>query len=148
MPTVAEQKARVSNLASALLGIPVVVWAIAGGAIALRGVHAWLMVGDPLYDHPVIDPMESLERARYLAEVSWLGPPVAYWKPPLYDYFLALHHALFGSALWPARIVQILLDGASCVLGFALARRLLSRQAGIAVAAGIALWGLDGSASR
>jgi len=141
MPTVAEQKSRVSNLASALLGIPVVVWAIAAGAVALRLVHAWLMVGDPLYDHPVIDPMESLERARYLAEVSWLGPPVAYWKPPLYDYFLALHHALFGSALWPARIAQILLDGASCVLGFALARCLLSRRAGIAVAAGIALWG-------
>jgi 4-amino-4-deoxy-L-arabinose transferase-like glycosyltransferase len=99
------------------------------------------MVGDPLYDDPVIDPMESLERARYLAEVSWLGPPTAYWKPPLYDYFLGVHHALFGSALWPARISQILLDGGSCILAFALARRLLSRRAGIAVAAVVGLWG-------
>ena len=52
---------RVSNPASPPLGIPAVVWAIAGGAVALRLIHAWLMVGDPLYDHPVIDSLESLE---------------------------------------------------------------------------------------
>ena len=141
MPTAAERKSRVSKPASPPLGIPAVVWAIAGGAVVLRLIHAWLMVGDPLYDHPVIDPMESLARARYLAEVSWLGPPVAYWKPPLYDYFLGVHHALFGGGLWPARISQILLDGGSCILIFALARRLLSRRAGIAAAAVIGLWG-------
>jgi tetratricopeptide (TPR) repeat protein len=118
-----------------------VVWAIAAGAVALRLLHAWLMVGDPLYDEPAIDPMESLDRARFLAEVSWLGPPVAYWKPPLYDYFLGVHHALFGSSLWPARFSQILLDGGSCILAFALASRLLSRGAGIAVAAVLGLWG-------
>jgi 4-amino-4-deoxy-L-arabinose transferase-like glycosyltransferase len=99
------------------------------------------MTGDPLYEHPVIDPMESLERARYLAEVSWLGPPQAYWKPPLYDYFLGVHHALFGESLWSARISQVLLDGGSCILIFALARRLISRRAGIAAAAVIGLWG-------
>ena len=97
------------------------------------------MVGDPLYDHPVIDPRDNLEQAKYLAEVSWLGPPVAYWKPPLYDYFLGVHHALFGGGLWPARISQILLDGGSCLLVFALARRLLSRRAGVAAAAVVGL---------
>ena len=132
---------RVSNPASPPLGIPAVVWAIAGGAVVLRLIHAWLMVGDPLYDHPIIDSLESLEWASYLAEVSWLGPPVAYWKPPLYDYFLGVHHALFGSGFWPARISQILLDGCSCILAFALTRRLLSHRAGIVVAAVIALWG-------
>jgi len=126
---------------SRLAEIPVVVWAIAAAAVVLRLVHAWLMVGDPLYDYPVIDPMQSLEQAKYLAEVSWLGPPYAYWKPPLYDYFLAIHHALFGAGLWPARISQILLDGGSCILAFALASRLISRAAGIAVAAVLALWG-------
>jgi len=103
------------------------------------------MTGDPLFAHPVIDPRESLERARYLAEylaeVSWLGPPQAYWKPPLYDYFLGVHHALFGGSLWPARVSQILLDGGSCILIFMLARRLISHRAGIAAAALIGLWG-------
>jgi len=141
MSTAAEQKMRVSEPASPLLGIPAVVWAIAGGAVALRLIHAWLMLGDPLYDHPIIDSLESLELASYLAEVSWLGPPVAYWKPPLYDYFLGVHHALFGGSLWPARISQILLDGCSCILTFALVRRLLSHRAGIVAAAVIALWG-------
>ncbi len=64
MPTVAEQKTHSSNPASPPLGIPAVVWAIAGGAVVLRLIHAGLMVGDPLYDNPVIDAMESLERAR------------------------------------------------------------------------------------
>ena len=141
MPTAAEQKTRLQNPASLPRGIPAAVWAIAGGAVVLRLLHAGLMLGDPLYDHPVIDPMENLERAKYLAEVSWLGPPHAYWKPPLYDYFLGIHHALFGGGLWPARISQILLDGCSCILAFALARRLISRRAGIAVAAVIGLWG-------
>ena len=141
MPPAAEREAPVSISAARRLDIPAIVWAIAGGAVALRLIHAWLMRGDPLYDHPVIDPLESLERARYLAEISWLGPPQAYWKPPLYDYFLAVHHALFGSSLWPARISQILLDAGSCILAFALARRLSSRRVGIAVAAIIGLWG-------
>ncbi len=121
--------------------MPAAVWIICGGAVALRALHAWLMVGDPLYDHPVIDPMENLRRAQYLAEESWLGPPFAYWKPPLYDYFLAIHHALFGSALWPARVSQILLDGLSCALAFSLARQLISQRAGLAAAATLALWG-------
>jgi len=132
---------RARSLVTRLAGIPAVVWAIAGGAVVVRLIHAWSMVGDPLYDYPVIDPMQSLEQAQYLAEVSWLGPPYAYWKPPLYDYFLGIHHALFGAGLWPARISQILLDGASCVLAFALASQLVSRRAGIAVAAVLALWG-------
>jgi len=126
MPMVAEQSARDWNPASPPRGTPAIVWAIAGGAVVLRLIHAWLMTGDPLYEHPVIDPMESLERARYLAEVSWLGPPQAYWKPPLYDYFLGVHYVLFGDGLWPARISQILLDGGSCILAFGLARRLIS----------------------
>jgi len=141
MLTVAEQSARDWNPASPPRGIPAIVWAIAGGAVVLRLIHAWLMTGDPLYEHPVIDPMESLERARYLAEVSWLGPPQAYWKPPLYDYFLGVHYVLFGDGLWPARISQILLDGGSCILAFALARRLISRRAGVAVATVIGFWG-------
>ncbi len=141
MPTLTEQNAQPWSPASEAGGIPAVVWAIAGGAVALRLIHAWLMMGDPLYEHPVIDPLESLERARYLAEVSWLGPPQAYWKPPLYDYFLGIHYALFGEGLWPARVSQILLDGGSCILIFALVRRLISRRAGIAAAAVIGLWG-------
>jgi 4-amino-4-deoxy-L-arabinose transferase-like glycosyltransferase len=141
MSTAAEQGMRVSNPAPPLQGIPTVVWVIALGAVVLRLIHAWLMQGDPLYDHPIIDSLESHELAGYLAEVSWLGPPVAYWKPPLYDYFLGVHHALFGSGLWPARISQILLDGCSCILTFALVRRLLSHRAGIVAAAVIALWG-------
>jgi 4-amino-4-deoxy-L-arabinose transferase-like glycosyltransferase len=141
MSTPAEQQTRVSGPAAPLLGIPAAVWAIAGGAVVLRLIHAWLMVGDPLYDHPIIDSLESLELASYLAEISWFGPPVAYWKPPLYDYFLGVHHALFGSGLWPARISQVLLDGCSCILAFALVRRLLSHGAGIVAAAVVALWG-------
>jgi len=62
-------------------------------------------------------------------------------KPPLYDYFLGVHHALFGGSLWPARVSQILLDGGSCILIFVLARRLISHRAGIAAAAVIGLWG-------
>jgi 4-amino-4-deoxy-L-arabinose transferase-like glycosyltransferase len=141
MTTVTEQGARTWNSGCPTRGIPAVVWAIAGGAVVLRLIHAWLMTGDPLYEHPVIDPRESLERARYLAEVSWLGPPQAYWKPPLYDYFLGVHHALFGESLWPSRVSQILLDGGSCILTFVLARRLISHRAGIAAAAVIGLWG-------
>ncbi len=141
MPSAAEKDASLGDAARLFADLPRAVWAIAGGAVVLRIVHAWLMSGDPLYEYPVIDPMDNLERARYLAEVSWLGPPEAYWKPPLYDYFLALHHMLFGGGLWPSRISQILLDGGSCVLAFALARRLISRRAGLGVAAALALWG-------
>lgn len=115
--------------------------AICAAAVLLRALHLWAMAGDPLFDHPVIDPRDNLERAQRMAAGHWVGDPGAYWKPPLYDYVLALHLRLFGASLWPIRVTQIGCDVLSCVLAFRLGRALRGAREGLWAAGVLALSG-------
>ncbi len=110
-------------------------------AIALRLLHLWQISGGLFFEAPIIDARLNVEEAHYLLEHSWLGPAQPYWKPPLYSYVLALQLHLFDGGMWAPRLLQILLDGASCVLAFTLAARLFSRTVACATALAIALSG-------
>jgi len=114
---------------------------ICAAAVLLRALHLWAMAGDPLFDHPVIDPRDNLERAQRMAAGHWVGDPGAYWKPPLYDYVLALHLRLFGASLWPIRVTQVGCDVLSCVLAFRLGRALRGAREGLWAAGVLALSG-------
>ncbi|KAB2897074.1 MAG: hypothetical protein F9K40_13465, partial [Kofleriaceae bacterium] len=79
--------------------------------VALRLAYLWQASGDLFFWHPVIDDQLNAADARYLREESWLGPPEPYWKPPLYAYLLAI----VGDG-WGARLANVGVDAASCVL--------------------------------
>jgi 4-amino-4-deoxy-L-arabinose transferase-like glycosyltransferase len=106
------------------------------GALLLRLLHLAFISDTLFFGSPIIDEKFSVDAAWNVAQGNWLSPDLEYWKPPLYEYFLAAIFAIAGKALWLARVAQACLDAGSCVLVFALARRLFAaRPAWIAGAA-------------
>jgi 4-amino-4-deoxy-L-arabinose transferase-like glycosyltransferase len=104
--------------------------------VALRLVYLWELSHDVWLRYPVIDEQLNAADARYLREESWLGPPEPYWKPPLYAYVLAV----LGDG-WGARLGNVVLDAASCVLVWSVGARLWSPRVGLVAATIVALDG-------
>ncbi|HEX4406565.1 MAG TPA: tetratricopeptide repeat protein [Polyangia bacterium] len=68
---------------------------------------------------------------------DWIGREVFY-QAPLYPYFLAALHALFGPSLFVVRLVQTVLGAASCVLLAGAGRRMFASR-GVGYGAGVLL---------
>ncbi|QXC59483.1 glycosyltransferase family 39 protein [Aquihabitans sp. G128] len=62
------------------------------------------------------------------------------FRPPLYPALLAPTNLVFGNALWPARLLSVLLGSLVVVLAGVLAARIGGRTAGYAAAAAVALY--------
>ncbi|HEY5945326.1 MAG TPA: glycosyltransferase family 39 protein, partial [Kofleriaceae bacterium] len=112
--------------------------ALFAGALLLRLLHLAFISDTLFFGNPIIDEKASVDAAWKVAQGHWLSDGLEYWKPPLYEYFLAAIFAIAGKALWLVRVVQSFLDAGSCVLAFVLARRLFGARpawiAGVAVA--------------
>jgi hypothetical protein len=112
--------------------------ALFAGAFVLRLLHLAFISDTLFFGSPIIDEKFSVDAAWNVAQGQWLSPDLEYWKPPLYEYFLAAIFAIAGKALWLVRVAQGCLDAGSCVLAFVLARRLFAARpawiAGVAVA--------------
>lgn len=119
--------------------------ALIGGILLLAALlrlgHLWSMSDDLFFRAPVIDARLNADEATYLANVSWAGPDKPYWKPPGYSYVLAAEFSLFGPNAWVPRLFQILLDLGTCLLAFAIARRLFSSRVAWATLAATAACG-------
>jgi tetratricopeptide (TPR) repeat protein len=94
----------------------------------------------PLFDSPVVDAATYLDYAGYLTHVSWAGRPAPYWQPPLYPYLLAMLQ-LVAESLWLPRLLQAVAGSASCVLIWALGRRLFPGPVAVAAALAAAVYG-------
>jgi len=114
-------------------------WSIAIfiGAFALRLIYILQQIKlDPLFSYPVLDGLYHHTWASAIARGDWLGRE-AFFRAPLYPYFLALVYKVFGIGfIWP-RIVQSLLGCGSCLLISRLGRKIFDEPTGI-IAGGIA----------
>ncbi len=120
---------------------------VLGLALALRLAHVLAQRDDVLFDQPVLDERRYVEAGRALASGQGEGPErvverEAYWQPPGVIYALAAIFRLAGDGLLPPRLVQVLLSTASCLLLFAVGRRLLGTRVAIAAAAILAVHGV------
>lgn len=86
----------------------------------------------PWFDVPLVDGANYLRTARAIAGGDLLGGAGAFWQPPLYPYFLAVLLRLFGDRMAWIYAVQAVLGALSCVLVFALGRRLFGERAAFA----------------
>jgi 4-amino-4-deoxy-L-arabinose transferase-like glycosyltransferase len=115
--------------------------AIVAVAVALRLGHLIGASQALLFHNPIIDERATVDEALKIASggssAGW-----AFWKPPLYSYFLAGLFALGGEAdLWLPRLAQVLLDGATVWLTWRVARRVVAPRLALAAAAIVALHG-------
>jgi 4-amino-4-deoxy-L-arabinose transferase-like glycosyltransferase len=127
----------IASIAGAVRRERIILALIVAVACGLRLAYLGELSSDLFFHHPIIDARLNVEDARYLREVSWLGPPEPYWKPPLYAYVLAL----LGDGAWLPRLLNVALDAASLVLVAGLGRRFFSARVGLAAAAVLALEG-------
>jgi Flp pilus assembly protein TadD len=108
------------------------VFAVFAVALAVR-----LVLLSQLHGHPLLRPTGVLDDAEYLrlaqraAGGDWALGPGAYYVSPLYIYFLASVFRIFGVAVLPAQILQVVLGAAAAALVAACGRRLYGPRAGV-----------------
>ncbi|MBN2464470.1 tetratricopeptide repeat protein [candidate division WOR-3 bacterium] len=110
---------------------PELVWFLVISVVAflLRLVHLLqLQHSDPLFLLPQMDAMYHHEWAQAVAAGREFIAD-AFFRAPLYPYFLGLLYWLSGTSQLVARIVQSLIGSAGCGLVYLLARQFLQPQA-------------------
>ncbi len=102
---------------------------IVGVAFLLRLIHLFqLRHNDPLFFSPQMDSLYHHQWALAIAAGREFIAG-AFFRAPLYPYFLGLLYKLFGANLMVVRIIQSLIGSAGCGLVYLLARQLLQPQA-------------------
>ncbi len=98
-------------------------------ALLVRLVFLWEM-RDSVFFEVLLGDGQGYERfARLLLANGWTADD-AFYQAPLYPYFLAAVHALFGPDLLAVRVLQALAGAASCVLLADAAGRFFERRTG------------------
>lgn len=120
-----------------------VLGAIVAVALIVRVGFVLGQRSDVLFDTP------QLDEGRYVAEARALvsGTPneqdhLPYWQPPGLTYVLAATMKVAGPGLLAPRLLSAIVSAASCLLLFALARRLFDTRVALAAAGILALHGM------
>lgn len=114
---------------------------IAAVALALRVVYVVQLQSSPFFSHHELDERYHVEWARAFAqgrEREFL--PTAYFRAPLYPWFLGSIYALFGPSELIPRLAQALIGALSCGLVFVLGRMTFGRIAGVIAGLGAATY--------
>jgi len=102
---------------------------IAGVAFVLRLIHLLqLRHSDPLFFSPQMDALYHHQWALAVAAGREFIAD-AFFRAPLYPYFLGLLYKLTGTNMMVVRIIQALVGSATCGFVYLLARQLLQPQA-------------------
>jgi pentatricopeptide repeat protein len=107
-------------------------------ALGLRLVYMGQLQDSPMFDTPIMDAKYHDEWAR-LIENDWsqallngvsLHPGSAYFRAPLYAYFLAFIYTLFDQDYLAVRVVQFIIGSLSVLLIYFLGRRIFNPLVG------------------
>ncbi|HMB70016.1 MAG TPA: glycosyltransferase family 39 protein, partial [bacterium] len=103
------------------------------GGLVLRLALLATTAGDPVLGTPMLDAEYAVDWAHAMRDGGpWMSPEgTAYFRTPLYAWFLALAFLLPGPDLLAARILQAVLGAATAAIVADLAGRRLGRGAGI-----------------
>jgi len=118
-------------------------------ALGLRLVYLGQLQDSPIFDAPIMDAKYHDEWARVIGQ-DWsqallegvtLHPGSAYFRAPLYAYFLALIYTVFGQDYLAVRVIQFLIGSLSVLLIYFLGRRVFSPLVGKIAGVMAALYG-------
>ena len=84
---------------------------------------------DPLFYHPIMDPLYHHQWALAIIRGGWLNQ-LPYFRAPLYPHLLALSYLIFGVNLLIPRIIQALLAAFSSYLVYRISCKLFSERIG------------------
>lgn len=109
------------------------------GALAVRLLYLSQYANSPFFWVPALDGLYHDLHARAIAA----GQPEqhAFFRAPLYYYFLAGVYKVFGHSFWAARLIQALIGSASCVLLYQLGLRVFRPTIALIAGVMMALYG-------
>jgi len=111
-----------------------VVGAVLLVALALRIWHLLeTRENDPYFNLPSVDPKVYHDWATRIAAGDWVGDGV-FFLSPLYPYFLAVIYSLTGPSILAAKVVQLLIGTANCLLVYSLGRQVFDARTGLLAA--------------
>jgi tetratricopeptide (TPR) repeat protein len=99
-------------------------------AFVVRLIYLNQIKSNPYFDTSQFNALWNHNWAKKIAGGDFLGKQ-AFFRAPLYPYFLGILYALFKESFYFPRLFQIIMGSLSCVLIFLLARKLFSRTIGI-----------------
>src|SRR5437899_999465 len=107
-------------------------------ALAARLLYLCQYANAPFFWVPSLDALYHDLLARAIA--AGRSDPAAFFRAPLYYYFLGGIYRLFGHSFWAARVVQAAVGAGSCALLFQLGQRLLRPTVALLAAGMMALY--------
>lgn len=118
-----------------ILPTPLVTYHLTFPASDMYDFDQWarrIVKGDVL-GREIFQPLHRWQLAAAPAEawMQWYGGSPVFFKAPLYPYVLALQYWLFGEALLPVVLLQILSSSLSAVLLCRISEHLLDRTSGL-----------------
>jgi len=115
---------------------------IAAIAFAVRIIYVVQLSKTPFFEHPVVDAQYHDAWAREILRLG-IGQEGAFFRAPLYPYFLALIYSMTDSSFLWARIFQALLGSLTAVLTYGLGREITGqRRVGLVAGIGAAFYGM------
>ncbi len=118
---------------------------LAGAAVfllaeAVRLAALWELSASPTFRTPVVDGAGYFEAARALAEGrGW--DTIFFFQSFFYPGFLAAAVRVFGASPLPAKLLQALLGGLTCLLAWRIGRRCFEETAGLLAGLVVAAYG-------
>ncbi|HEY5998981.1 MAG TPA: glycosyltransferase family 39 protein, partial [bacterium] len=116
------------NKSVPVFGLPAGFWLAIGAGVALRLWYLSDLVQQPWFGYPLVD---SLTFDRTAQQILAQGHPAAFFRPPLYPYFLAAVYAAAGRSFAVVAIVQSLLGLAALYPAYRLGERWFGRAAAL-----------------
>ena len=110
-------------------------------AFAVRLIYLNQMKDSPMFDTLIMDSEYHDQWARMILRGDDFGEG-AFFRAPLYAYFLASIYKIFGPGHVQVRLIQLLLGAISCVLVYLLGRRIFNKRVAVIAALLASLNGL------
>jgi hypothetical protein len=108
-------------------------------ALAVRILYLSQYAASPFFWVPALDSLDLDLRAQAIA--SGTGVEGAFFRAPLYYYFLAGIYKVFGHHFLAVRGIQAVIGAASCVLLYAVGRRVFPHAVALLAAGAMAFYG-------
>ncbi len=109
-------------------------------AFLLRLVYLMQYRSNPAFEHPMVDELWHINWARDILGGDIIGHE-AYFRGPLYPYFLAFLQAITGKSIFFTRLIQMIIGSLSAVLVYYAGRKLFNRNVGIIAGFAFAIYG-------
>ncbi len=109
-------------------------------AFLIRLIYLLQSRSSPLFFYPMVDEQWHYQWAKEIIGGNFWGSE-AYFRGPLYPYFLALLLKITGDSIFWTRLLQMIFPSVSASLIYLIGRHVLSKKVGIIAAFGFALYG-------